>query len=46
MDRLKVNMNLNVLIDGVIKKEYQDTEQSSRGTQRVKQSYFNTLNKK
>lgn len=43
MDRLKININLNVLIESVIKREYQDTDQSSRGTQRVKQYHFNIL---
>lgn len=43
MDMLKVKRNLNVLIDNEIKREYQDTDQSSQGTQRVKQYYFNIL---
>ncbi|STB45314.1 Uncharacterised protein [Clostridium perfringens] len=40
---LKISINLNVLKNKKIKKEYQDTDQSSRGTQRVKQYHFNIL---
>ena len=40
---LKISINLNVLKRKKIKREYQDTDQSSRGTQRVKQHHFNIL---
>lgn len=43
MDMLKVKRNLNVFIGGEIKGEYQDTDQSSQGTRKVKQYYFNIL---
>ena len=42
MDMLEVTNNLNVLIIR-IKGEYQDTDQSSQGTQKIKQYYFNIL---
>lgn len=40
---LKISINLNVLKHKKIKREYQDTDQSSQGTQRVKQYHFNIL---
>lgn len=40
---LKISINLNVLKYKKIKREYQDTDQSNRGTQRVKQYHFNIL---
>lgn len=40
---LKISINLNALKYKKIKREYQDTDQSSRGTQRVKQYHFNIL---
>lgn len=43
MDILKVKRSLNVLIGNKIKGEYQDTDQSSQGTRKVKQYYFNIL---
>ena len=39
----KISIHLNVLKRKKIKREYQDTDQSSRGTQRVKQYHFNIL---
>lgn len=43
MDILEVDKNLNVLTKELIKREYQDTDQSSQGTRKVKQYYFNIL---
>lgn len=44
MDMIEATNNLNVLIRKRIKGEYQDTDQSSQGTRKVKQYYFNILN--
>lgn len=43
LSKLTVEKSINVLIDEEIKREYQDTDQSSRGTRKNKQYHFNIL---